>query len=57
MKLRTKYFIIAALGRLSWDDKAQIKARRQDAGSQPKRLVPINRPWQIGPKQAPMLSR
>ena len=27
MKLRTKYFIIPALGRLSWDDKAQIKAR------------------------------
>lgn len=27
MKLRTKYFIIPALGRLSWDDKAQIKAQ------------------------------
>lgn len=28
MKLRTKYFIIPALGRLSWDDKAEIKACR-----------------------------
>lgn len=28
MKLRTKYFIILALGRLRWDDKAQIKACR-----------------------------
>lgn len=28
MKLRTKYFIIPAFGRLSFDDKAQIKARR-----------------------------